>query len=413
MSCHIGPDIVNDGLVFAYDMGNTQKSWKGRPTTNLYINGHFAGGQHVVQASNGAYSNPVNTVVLMDNPGSSPYCLSSTAVGGSAYTEYEMIATGLQPNTTYCMSCWFAKSADWNGTDAVFHSRWWNSDGTEQGITGAVLGTIVDTKIVNGLTWYKVYQTFTTGATTNGSHSWYAGYPSQNTTGYRYFTDFQLEVGSFPSAFANGTRSNTQAIVDQTGRSVVTTNSLTYNSDSTFNFAGGNDASTISIPLSTAFNKLTGTISMWVNPNGYSGSNGLFVNRDVSTANAVDWLWMGSWNSGNPFFFRLGDGSTCCNNDLTLSNWATYCPVGSWTYVTCSWTSAGTSKIYTNGVQRASRTISAIPSTNPSTTGRIGLGHGSPGSWNGKIGLVQIYDRQLSDAEVLINFNAQKGRYGL
>ena len=34
MSCSSGPNIVTNGLVFEYDMGNTQKSWKGKPTTN-------------------------------------------------------------------------------------------------------------------------------------------------------------------------------------------------------------------------------------------------------------------------------------------------------------------------------------------------------------------------------------------
>ena len=29
------PNIVTTGLVFSYDMGNTEKSWKGQPTTNL------------------------------------------------------------------------------------------------------------------------------------------------------------------------------------------------------------------------------------------------------------------------------------------------------------------------------------------------------------------------------------------
>ena len=29
------PKIATDGLVFAYDMGNTRKSWRGAPTTNL------------------------------------------------------------------------------------------------------------------------------------------------------------------------------------------------------------------------------------------------------------------------------------------------------------------------------------------------------------------------------------------
>jgi hypothetical protein len=116
----------------------------------------------------------------------------------------------------------------------------------------------------------------------------------------------------------------------------LTTNNLTYNSDNTFNFAGGDATSTVTVPLSTAFNKLTGTIGMWVNPTSYSGSNGLFVNRDNNTANATDWFWIGSWDSANFFYFRLGDGTTCCNNDLVISPWSTVCPTNTWTYVTCT-----------------------------------------------------------------------------
>ena len=35
MSSHHNPRIVTDGLVFAYDMNNAVKSWKGKPTENL------------------------------------------------------------------------------------------------------------------------------------------------------------------------------------------------------------------------------------------------------------------------------------------------------------------------------------------------------------------------------------------
>jgi len=45
MSLSHSPKVVTDGLVFYYDMNNTQKSWKGRPTTNLLpspsTNGRF------------------------------------------------------------------------------------------------------------------------------------------------------------------------------------------------------------------------------------------------------------------------------------------------------------------------------------------------------------------------------------
>lgn len=45
MGAHSGSDIVNNGLVFYYDMNNSTKSWKGQPTTNYLpspgTNGRF------------------------------------------------------------------------------------------------------------------------------------------------------------------------------------------------------------------------------------------------------------------------------------------------------------------------------------------------------------------------------------
>ena len=85
----------------------------------------------------------------MKNPGSSDYCLRTTSVGGSPYTEYEMYLSGiLTANTTYCLSCWYALSPDWNGNDTVFHSRWWNADGSEQGALGGGGWTVAKTKVV-------------------------------------------------------------------------------------------------------------------------------------------------------------------------------------------------------------------------------------------------------------------------
>lgn len=183
-----------------------------------------------------------------------------------------------------------------------------------------------------------------------------------------------------------------------------------------FNFVGGDDDQSVRIPLSGNFNKLEGTISAWVYPTSYSGSNGIFVNRDDPTANASDWLWLGSWSSGGVLYLRLGQSGSCCSNDLTLSGSnspSNIMPVNNWTHVTCSWKSAGQSRIYINGALKASRTISAIPSTSPSTHGRIGLGHdsGSTGSWNGKIDQFRIYQNQLTDEQIYKNYVATRGRY--
>ena len=57
MSLGHGAKIVTNGLVFAYDMGpnpGANKSWKGKPTTNLHTNTDTLSGCYFVDSS---YSN--------------------------------------------------------------------------------------------------------------------------------------------------------------------------------------------------------------------------------------------------------------------------------------------------------------------------------------------------------------------
>lgn len=181
-----------------------------------------------------------------------------------------------------------------------------------------------------------------------------------------------------------------------------------------FIFGGGDDDKSIQVPLAGNFNKLEGTITAWVYPYSYSGSNGIFVNRDNTGTNSADWLWMGVWSSGSTFYLRIGQSGSCCSNDLTFGSASSVIPVNTWTQVTCSWKSGGSSYIYINGVQKTTRTISTIPNTSPSSTGRIGLGHdsSSTGSWNGKIDAFKIFGRQLTADEIYDNYVATRTRFG-
>lgn len=185
-----------------------------------------------------------------------------------------------------------------------------------------------------------------------------------------------------------------------------------------FQFGADDDDKSVQVPLANNFNKLEGTISAWVYPSSYAGSNGIFVNRDNTSVNSSDWLWIGSYGSGATLYFRLGNSSGCCGNDLTLgvSNSPTnIIPTNKWTHVTCTWKSGGSSYIYINGVQKATRSISAIPSTSPSSYGRIGLGHdnGTTGAWNGKIDQFRIFSNQLNANAVYRNYTSTKNRYDL
>ena len=166
----------------------------------------------------------------------------------------------------------------------------------------------------------------------------------------------------------------------------------------------------VSIP---SLNKTQGTLNFWVYPTRYNGSNGYFVNRDSSTPNAFDWLWIGPYS--DTFYFRLGNGSDCCSNDLSFGSVSSVIPLNSWTNMCFTWVSNDTSAIYKNGTLYTSRSIGNVPTTNPSVTGRIGLGHGTNGDefFNGNIANTSIYNRALTEAEILQNFNALRGRYGI
>ena len=180
-------------------------------------------------------------------------------------------------------------------------------------------------------------------------------------------------------------------------------------------FYNGSSATTsgITVPL-TNFSKVAGSIDIWAKPDTWVDSNGLFINRSDNTANAVDWLWIGAYGSGSAFYFRLGNGSTCCSNDNYVGSWSSTHPTGVWGHYVCTWESPGTSYFYFNGNLMNSLSISGVPNTNPSSTGMIGNGHSSTNSaWRGYIGPVKFYNKQLSASEVKDNFNAYRLRFGI
>lgn len=389
------PQIVTSGLVFAYDMANTKKSWKGKPTTNIIGNGCFAGGAGIENES-GSYGN--NNIVMLLNPGNTPYVLRQGPGGG----EYEIhpkagYAASLNANTTYCMSIWVAYTSDWNGNSLTLHSRWY--DGAGNPYTTATDGTIFDTLNL-GLVWQRRYTTFTTPSTVSGSYQWYLGYPTDNTTGFRYITGVQLEEGTFPTAFVDGTRSNTQALIDLTGNNTITANSLTYASDGTFSFNGTNDRLTSSTSL---FNRTNGqeiTVSCWIKPSRLGGQYSVFCTNRSSDAGTYNWI----------FYQHTNDGAISFHGSSQYKS--TYIPVvNTWVNVTNTVTSAGVSTLYVNGVSTFVVNGYTYGGT-PSLLG-IGANPGGQESFQGSISNVNIYNRALSAAEVKQNFNALRGRYSI
>lgn len=187
---------------------------------------------------------------------------------------------------------------------------------------------------------------------------------------------------------------------------------------------------TCGMPVSlTGFNKLIGTLEMWVNPTVWTGQNGFFMNRTNDTANDINWFWAGVWDNGNTVYFRTGfPPGDCCSNDMAPGNGATfnalasntvsvYMPTNKWYQVVFTWDHTlplanQYKQMYINGTLVHSRVgMPGQPtSTNVESTGTFGAGHSNTGSqWVGRIGITRMYNRVLSTSEISLNFaNARR-----
>jgi Concanavalin A-like lectin/glucanases superfamily len=203
-----------------------------------------------------------------------------------------------------------------------------------------------------------------------------------------------------------------------------------YNVNNTVR-SGGSAGMAVSL---SGFTRSVGTYEAWLYPTSYNASNGLFINRTDDTPNDGDWLWIGSWDSGNSFYLRSGRqpaSTDCCSYDLNVGSTQinngngpanVWMPANAWKHIVVSWNhsigSGNFSKVYVNGVEYWSINSSIITSntrnSNPggATTGRLFVGHNASNSqWMGRIGYVRMYNSALNSSQILNNFNVSKSRY--
>jgi hypothetical protein len=159
-------------------------------------------------------------------------------------------------------------------------------------------------------------------------------------------------------------------------------------------FDGTNDY--VSTTYNTALNDFTACA--WFNSTNISGYQrvldksffaGFWVGRNTTFANS----WGGGVCEPNPPYGRY----------ITLTD-------GQWHYIV-SRRQGTTHTILGDGVSNT--TSGTVPSTTLSTS-ILGLGREfdvGPSIFKGNISIVHIYNRALSDQEILQNYNATKGRY--
>lgn len=390
------PKIVTNNLAFAYDMSNTGKSWKGKPTTNL-TNVGLSGMSGITLSFLGV------------EDGWKKYSMSGTFTGGTYPYIMFVSSVNFTGGVAYSSACYIKTNAmnkfNYFGIGMNYVNQPMNRGGDNVGILQP------DGSYYCG----RINFIYTNTTTQTG---YIMSNPINNTT-FNASTDFvwikegQIEQGTFATPFAGdaGTRSNTQSLVDITNNYTINASNLTFNSDGSFKL---NSSKPDYVDLgSDQVIKTTGgwTVESWVKfdtvPGGYDNVNspGNFIGSDTIAYNS--WYWsvlsnkLALWNI-SPGIWRYG--STTIQPNI-------------WYQTVLVSDPSGTSyQMYLNGVPEGGDHTTY--SWNPAYSGlRVRyMGRGNAGNTrrlNGFLPVTKIYTRALSADEIKQNYNALKGRYGL
>ena len=156
------------------------------------------------------------------------------------------------------------------------------------------------------------------------------------------------------------------------------------------------------------------TLEAWVYYSTITGSTRTFVSKTNNGGLAASWSY-GFRTQPNgaigEVYLEVGNGTTSVTTpryNASTGQW--YQIVGVWTNV-----AANTLELYVNGASQGSNAhafASVNNSTNPLYLGSYNGGEYS--QWfNGRMGIVRYYNAALTAGQVLQNFNANKGTYGL
>ena len=209
-----------------------------------------------------------------------------------------------------------------------------------------------------------------------------------------------LDAANRKSYLGSGNTWNDLSGINSSGELV---NSPTYNSSNLGYFQFVTD-DYVRIPNNTALDTQTPTVEVWVKTNSTNQNGFWFEKGEVNTQYSL-------FQEGTTIRWRMYIGGITQLSTTT----ATYMDTANWYQVVGTYTS-GTRRLYINGVLVNSDTQSGTIATNAGGLS-IGAYGGYTGGksyfYNGNESICRVYNRALSAAEIIQNFNALRGRYGI
>jgi hypothetical protein len=225
-----------------------------------------------------------------------------------------------------------------------------------------------------------------------------------------------LDAGNRNSYKSGSTTWFDLSINNNTGSLV---NGPTFNSSNNGSivFDGSNDNVLLGDTLDLGTNDLT--INVWAYKTAAPSAEQYLVSKSRAAAQNYRYGFAYTSTQKLVVFFQ---GNTGAGTDINPSG-STTIPINTWHMATMVATRSSSIKIYLNGVPEtlgSSATISQwngldFQSNNPFRLGSYTSSDNTTpiALYTGRISMAQVYFRSLSDAEVLQNYNANKGRFGL
>jgi Concanavalin A-like lectin/glucanases superfamily len=187
------------------------------------------------------------------------------------------------------------------------------------------------------------------------------------------------------------------------GNNATMYNGLSYNSGGWMDFDGADDYCSINYNSASMSSWNTGqTISIW-----------MYHNIPDGRRNPWDQAYggYGTWTHEQGGSINYYYGNAGVNNQPYTSLASASVTKNVWNHM-CVTRSTSTINWYKNGV--LSSTQNNPYGTLANTTANIRIGLGYTGTyWQGRMAIIQAYNRPLTATEVLQNYNAQKARFGL
>ena len=410
-----GVNIVTDGLVMCLDAANT-KSLADVPSTNLF--------RYSQQFENwNRYQSTVSANTTTAPDGTSTADTNIETSGLTGWRGVNIWFTGMTSGQTYTFSV-YAKN--YNGRniqmtvyDPPGYGNFYVTNFNLQ--LGAIINSYVNGDAVRtnssivsvGDGWYRCS---ISGYIPNSTQlqPYVMLLNSANTTSYTgdgvsgvYLWGGQFEIGPVATTYIPTTtvavsRTPTWVDLSKAGNNGTLSNGLTYNYSNGGSLVFNPTNSGYTQVNSTILNDSGGTINIWCYPTG------------VPSAGLTGYIFSAFGTNSDRFYMYQNTTNNLgiARGNPMVSISAGVKPLNAWYNLTLTWTNTSISG-YLYGVQFGVTT--SYTGSGTTTTFIIG-GYTFPlGAqvFTGKIAQTSIYNRALSAAEVLQNYNATKGRFGL